>query len=55
MIIQLFVFGFLFLGFGIFALIKKKKFIGWMFILMGLMVNAVGIIAVYLYPHLLPF
>jgi len=55
MIIQLFIFGLFFLGFGIFSLIKKKIFIGWTFILLGGMTIATGIIAVILYPHILPF
>ena len=55
MIIQLFVFALAFIGFGIFSLIKKKKIIGYMFILLGLMLFATGAIAVYFYPHIMPF
>lgn len=55
MIIQLFIFAFLFAGFGVFSVIKKKKFVGVTFILLGLMLFAVGAIAVYLYPHINPF
>jgi hypothetical protein len=54
MILQLFIFALAFVGFGIFSLLKKKKFVGWMFILLGFMLLVVAIITVYYYPHTLP-
>lgn len=55
MILQLFIFAILFVGFGIFSVFKKKRFVGGMFILLGLMLIAVGSIAIYIYPHINPF
>lgn len=55
MIIQLFVFALLFIGFGIFAFFKKKNIIGFTFFLLGILLTTVGIVVVYLYPHTLPF
>lgn len=55
MIIQLFVFALLFLILGIVFLIKKKKLLGWMFVLLAVFAFAIGFIVVYLYPQTLPF
>ena len=55
MIITLFAFAAFFLGFGLYSMIKNKRFIGLTFMLLGLMILAVGLIAVYMYPHILPF
>jgi hypothetical protein len=55
MIVQLFVFAVFFLGFGIFSLIRKRKFLGFTFALLGIMLLIVGGVAVYLYPHIWPF
>jgi len=53
--LQLYIFALLFFGFGVFAVLKKKIFVGVTFILLGLMLCAVAIIAVYLYPQINPF
>ncbi len=55
MMLQLFIFAFLFLGFGVFSVLKKKRFVGVTFMLLGFMLCIVGVIAVYLYPHINPF
>ena len=55
MILQLFIFGFLFMGFGIFNFIKKKKILGIMFVLLGIVALLVGVIVVSIYPHTIPF
>jgi hypothetical protein len=55
MILQLFVFAIAFAGFGVFSLFKKKKFVGWMFVLLGFMLLAVAFATVYYYPQTLPF
>lgn len=55
MILQLFIFAFLFFGFGVFSVLKKKRFVGITFILLGFMLCAVGLIAVYFYPQINPF
>jgi len=55
MIIQLFVFALFFIVFGIISLIRKKKLIGFFFILLGIMTFVIGAVVVYLYPHTLPF
>jgi len=55
MIIQLFIFAFLFVAFGIFNFIKKKKILGWFFVVLGLFAFVIGAVVVSLYPHTLPF
>jgi hypothetical protein len=55
MIISLFVFAFAFLGFGLYAILKKKKFLGVLFALLGIMLLSIAIITVLFYPHTLPF
>jgi hypothetical protein len=55
MIIQLFIFALFFIGFGIFSIVRKRKFLGYFFILLGLLTFAIGAIVVKLYPHTLPF
>lgn len=55
MLIQLFVFALFFAGFGLFAIIRKKRLIGFTFLLLGFMLFSVAIIAVYLYPDKSPF
>ena len=55
MILQLFIFGILFVAFGIFNFVKKKKILGWMFVLLGVFAFVIGLIVVSLYPHTLPF
>jgi hypothetical protein len=55
LILQLFIFSLLFFGFGIFSVIRKKKFVGFTFILLGIMLFVVAALAVYYYPHISPF
>ena len=55
MILQLFIFALFFIVFGIILLVKKKKLLGWMFILLGIFLNAIALIVVMLYPQTLPF
>lgn len=55
MILQLFIFALFFIGFGIFSIIRKRKFLGFFFLLLGLLIFAVGAVVVTLYPHTLPF
>lgn len=55
MIIQLFIFAFLFLGFGVYAIIKKKKLVGFTFVLLAFMLLAIATMAVIMYPHIMPF
>jgi hypothetical protein len=55
MILTLFVLALFFFVFGIISLVKKKKIIGWFFIALGIVSTVVGAVAVYLYPHILPF
>ncbi|MCF8234572.1 MAG: hypothetical protein K9G67_07060 [Bacteroidales bacterium] len=54
MIIQVFIFALLFLVLGIIFILKKKKLLGWMFILLFIFALAIGSIVVGLYPHLWP-
>jgi len=54
MIIQLFIFGLLFTAFGVYNFIKKKKVLGWMFVLLGVFATVIGLIVVSLYPQTLP-
>ena len=39
MMLQLFIFALLFAGFGVFSMIRKKRVIGFMFILLGIMLG----------------
>jgi hypothetical protein len=55
MIVQLFVFAILALGFGLYALLRKKHMVGIMFLLMGILLLVVGLVVVYLYPHTWPW
>jgi hypothetical protein len=55
MILQLFIFALAFAGFGVFSLFKKKKFVGWTFVLLGVMLLIVAFATVYFYPQTLPF
>jgi len=54
LILQLFIFALFFLGFGIFSILKKKIFIGFTFALLGTLLIVIGLVAVYLYPNILP-
>jgi amino acid permease len=53
--LQLFIFALLFAGFGVFSVLKKKRFVGITFILLGIMLFAIATIVVYMYPHTRPF
>ena len=55
LILQLFIFALGFIGFGIFSVIKQKKFIGWVFVLLGIMLFIIAAVVVYYYPHTVPF
>lgn len=55
LILQLFIFALLFLGFGIFSFFKKKKIIGLTFTLLGFVLITLGIIVIYFYPQTRPF
>jgi len=55
MILQLFIFGLLFLVVALIGFIKKKNVIGIFFIMLAVFAFVIGIIVVYLYPHTLPF
>ncbi len=55
MIIQLFIFALIFVFIGILFWIRKKKLMAGMFFLLGLFLSIVGVVAIYLYPHIWPF
>jgi hypothetical protein len=55
LMLQLFIFALLFLGFGIFSMFRGKKLIGFTFVLMGVMLAVLGLIVIYLYPEKSPF
>jgi len=55
MIIILFIYSLIFIALGLFFIIKKKKILGWMFILLAIMLAIVGIAAIAIYPHICPF
>mgnify|MGYP006285649655 CR=1 FL=1 len=55
MIIQLFIFAILFLVLGIIFLLKKRRILGWMFMLLSVFAFVIGLIVVSIYPHTLPF
>jgi hypothetical protein len=54
MIIILFIYSLISIALGLFFIIKKKKILGWMFILLAIMLAIVGISAVAIYPHIWP-
>jgi hypothetical protein len=55
MIIQLFIFSLLFFVVSVIGFIRKKKVIGFFFLLLGFFALLIGGIVVYLYPHTVPF
>jgi hypothetical protein len=55
MIIQLFIFGLVFFTFGVILLIRRKKVLGFMFVLLGIVSVIIGWIVVGIYPETLPF
>jgi uncharacterized BrkB/YihY/UPF0761 family membrane protein len=55
MILQLFVFAFLFAAFGIYSFVRRKRVLGWFFVLLGSLTAIIGWIVVTLYPQTLPF
>jgi hypothetical protein len=55
MIIILFIYSLIFIALGLFFILKRKKILGWMFILLAIMLAVVGIAAIAVYPHIWPF
>ncbi len=55
LIVQLFIFAILALAFGTFAYLRKKKFVGVLFLLLGFFLLVVGLITVYFYPQTWPW
>jgi uncharacterized membrane protein HdeD (DUF308 family) len=55
MILQLFIFAIFFLTFGIYNFTRRKKILGWFFVLLGVFALVIGWIVVRLYPHTMPF
>ena len=53
--LQLFIFALLFAGFGVFSMIRKKRVIGFMFILLGIMLAIVAWTVITIYPEKSPF
>lgn len=54
LILQLFIFALGFFGFGIFSFIRRKKFVGWLFVLLGVMLFIIATVVVIYYPQTLP-
>jgi hypothetical protein len=55
MIITLFILGLISIFIGIWSGFRKKAILAFFFIFMGIVLAVVGFVAVYLYPHTLPF
>jgi hypothetical protein len=55
MILQLFIFALVFVGFGFFSVLKRKKFVGLTFVLMGSLLLIVALFVAFYYPHTLFF
>jgi hypothetical protein len=55
MIIILFIYSLIFIAFGIFFILKKKKILGGMFILLAIMLAIIGVVAIVIYPNIWPF
>ncbi|MDZ7740761.1 MAG: hypothetical protein U5Q03_03170 [Bacteroidota bacterium] len=55
MIIQVFVFAVIFLVLGVVFIVKKKKILGWMFVLLSVFAFLMFFIVISLYPQTLPF
>jgi hypothetical protein len=55
MILQLLIFSALFFILGIIMFLKKKKVLGYFFVLMGILGILLGVIVVKLYPYTVPF
>ncbi len=55
MILQLFIFALVFIGFGVFSIFKRKRFVGWTFVLMGSLLLIVAVFVVFYYPQTVPF
>ena len=55
MIIGLFIYSLIFIVTGMVFIFKKKNLLGGMFILLAIMLAVVGLVAIYLYPHIWPF
>ena len=55
MIIGMFIYSLISIAIGLVFVFKKKKLLGGMFILLAIMLAVVGLVAIYLYPHIWPF
>lgn len=55
MVIQLFIFALLFLGLGLWFLIRKRKPIAVLFLLLGIVIMGFFFVVRWLYPHTVPF
>lgn len=55
MLIQLFLFALFFAGFGLFAIFRKKRLVGFTFLLLGILLFSVAWMVIYLYPDKSPF
>lgn len=54
MMLQLMIFALFFLVFGIIAVIRKRRLVGWSFVLMGIMLMTVSLIVVTIHPNTSP-
>lgn len=54
MMLQLMLFALFFIVFGLISVFRKKKFLGWSFILLGAMLMAVAVAVVWIYPQTSP-
>jgi len=55
MIIGMFIYAFVSFALGIYSIIKKKAILAFFFIFMGIILGVIGWVAVYYYPHIMPF
>ncbi|MBN3034937.1 MAG: hypothetical protein JW861_05080 [Bacteroidales bacterium] len=55
LMLQLIIFAFLFLVFGVFSAYRKKKLLGAGFIITGILLLAIGLLVLWLYPQSRPF
>lgn len=54
MMLQLMLFALFFIIFGLISVIRRKKLLGWSFVLMGVLLMTVALFVVYIYPHTSP-
>lgn len=55
MMLQMFIFAAFFMGFGLFSIFRRKRLIGFTFVLLGLMILAVAWVVISIYPDKSPF